>query len=187
MPSSESTCRERALRAAVLAGDVRAWHELYDSACVPLFAYLSWRCGGVRDLAEDVAQETWLIAVRRIRSFDPERAPFLGWLRGIAANLLRNRLRARFAPLSLEGDVIAPDGDRAQREAGEAIARALAELPERYEAVLRAKYLESQSVEQIAADRHETVKTVESLLARARQAFRAAYEHDDRTAFREAP
>ena len=187
MPSSERTCRERALRAAVLAGDVRAWHELYDAACEPLFGYVSWRSGGVRDLAEDVSQETWLVAVRRIRTFDPELAPFLAWLRGIAANLLRNRLRARPWPVSLDADVSAPDDDAAQREAGETIARALAELPERYEAVLRAKYLESQSVERIAADRQETVKTVESLLARARQAFRAAYEPIDRTSFREAP
>jgi RNA polymerase sigma-70 factor, ECF subfamily len=187
MPSSERTCRERTLRAAVLAGDVRAWHELYDSACDPFFAYVAWRCGGVRDLAEDVAQETWLVAVRRIGSFDPELAPFLGWLRGIAANLLRNRLRAPAAPRSLDDDVAAPDGDAAQRESGEAIARALAELPERYEAVLRAKYLESRSVEEIAAERQETVKAIESLLARARQAFRVTFEHDERTAFREIP
>ena len=119
MPSSERTCRERALRCR-LAGDVRAWHALYDSACEPLFAYLAWRCGGIRDLVEDVAQDTWLVAVRRIRSFDPELAPFLGWLRGIAANLLRNRLRARPWPHSLDADVTAPDSDaaRASRRGG---------------------------------------------------------------------
>ena len=40
--------------------------------------------------ADDVVQETWLTAVRRIRAFDPERGPFAAWLRGIAANVLRN-------------------------------------------------------------------------------------------------
>ena len=47
-----------------------------------------------------------------------------------------------------------------------------------YEAVLRAKYLDRQTVEEIAAARGETMKAVESLLSRARQAFREAYEAD---------
>ena len=58
------------------------------------------------------------------------------------------------------------------RERSERIAQALAALPEQYEAVLRAKYLELQTVEQIAAVRNETPKAVESLLTRARAAFR---------------
>jgi RNA polymerase sigma-70 factor (ECF subfamily) len=44
-----------------------------------------------------------------------------------------------------------------------------------YEAVLRAKYLEGQSVADIAAGRGDSAKAVESLLTRARQAFREAY------------
>ena len=54
--------------------------------------------------------------------------------------------------------------------------RALAELPEHYEGVLRAKYLDRLTVEAIANARGDTLKAVESLLARARQAFREAYE-----------
>jgi RNA polymerase sigma-70 factor (ECF subfamily) len=49
-------------------------------------------------------------------------------------------------------------------------------LPGRYEAVLRAKYLDQQSVAQIAESWRETPKAIESLLTRAREAFRAAYE-----------
>ena len=52
---------------------------------------------------------------------------------------------------------------------------ARAELPERYEAVLRMKYLERMSVADMAAARGETEKAVESLLSRAREAFREAY------------
>ena len=39
------------------------------------------------------------------------------------------------------------------------------------------KYLDLLSVEQIAAEWDETPKAIESLLTRARQAFRSAYEH----------
>jgi RNA polymerase sigma-70 factor (ECF subfamily) len=172
-----SVWRERGLRSAVLAGDEQAWRTWYEESYEGLRAYVGWRCAGLADLADEVVQETWLVAVRRIRHFDPDRGPFTGWLRGIAANVLRNQLRRRrrMRPMqSLNGDVAArptePGPDQAER-----IARALAALPEHYEAVLQAKYLEQQSVAQIAEARRETPKAIESLLTRARQAFRDAY------------
>jgi RNA polymerase sigma-70 factor (ECF subfamily) len=167
------------LRDAVLAGDEEAWQALYDAMCEPLFAYVSWRCGGLRDLAEEVAQETWLIAVRRMRAFDPRQGSFLSWLRGIAANLLRNHFRAGRRDQPLHEDIGAVGTEPERREQREAIAQALTLLPERYEAVLRAKYLEQRSVGEIAAAWGETPKTIESLLTRARQAFRAAYPYRD--------
>ena len=177
MPASERIERERDLRAAVLRGDVGAWQTLYDEAFAELVAYVHWRCAGLHALAEDITQETWLVAVRRIHSFDPRQAPFARWLCGIAANLLRNHFRARQAAtnqtLPERPNIGASDVER--RETAERIARALAELPERHEAVLRAKYLEQRSVAEIALAWGESLKTVESLLTRARQAFRTAY------------
>jgi RNA polymerase sigma-70 factor (ECF subfamily) len=179
MASQERRQRERTLRQRVLAGDEAAWGALYEETFAGLWAYVSWRCAGRPDLAEEVTQETWLVAVRRLRAFDPQRACFLAWLRGIAAHLLRNRFRRqrRQAHQALdEQRLIAPPDPRAeQREQAELVARALAELPERYEAVLRAKYLEQTSVERIAADWGETPKAIESLLSRARQALRTIY------------
>jgi RNA polymerase sigma-70 factor (ECF subfamily) len=49
-------------------------------------------------------------------------------------------------------------------------------LDPRHEQVLRAKYLEQMSVRVIADAWRETPKAIESLLTRARQAFREAYE-----------
>ena len=65
--------------------------------------------------------------------------------------------------------------DAESSDTSERIARALASLPERYEAVLRAKYLDQQSVDQIATVWNETSKAIESLLTRARRAFREVY------------
>jgi RNA polymerase sigma-70 factor, ECF subfamily len=65
--------------------------------------------------------------------------------------------------------------DLLRREQAEQVALALSRLPEHYETVLRAKYLDGLSVAAIAAERGESVKAVESLLTRAREAFRAAY------------
>jgi RNA polymerase sigma-70 factor (ECF subfamily) len=66
----------------------------------------------------------------------------------------------------------------ADRERAERVAAALAGLPERYEGVLRMKYLDRLSVAEIAATSGETEKAVESLLTRARAAFREAYGDD---------
>ena len=167
---------ERGLHRAVLRGDEDAWRTLYDTSFAALDAYVLWRCAGLRDVADDVVQETWLTAVRRIQDFHPNRGRFLAWVRGIAGNVLRGHFRRRRGVPLVGDDHAAPRVDGAeQREEAEQIARALAELPERYEAVLRAKYLDGLSVAAIAADWVETPKAVESLLTRARDAFRATY------------
>jgi RNA polymerase sigma-70 factor (ECF subfamily) len=181
MHPSDRVGRERSLRSAVVGGDERAWQTWYNESFAGLYAYVSWRCAGLRDLTEDVVQDTWLTAVRRIRSFDPERGSFAAWLQGIAINVLRNQLRReafrRQQRSTTNGHVAAPvDAALEQRERAEQIVQALAELPERYEAVLRAKYLDQHSVQAIAAAWSETPKAIESLLTRARQAFRDAYQ-----------
>jgi RNA polymerase sigma-70 factor (ECF subfamily) len=175
---------ERGLRRAVLAGDEEAWRQWYDASFAALDAFVAWRCGGLRDLADEVVQETWLVAVRRIRDFDPEAGRFISWLCGIAANVLRARLRQRaqvrqrVRSLTGEEDRLGTitESEFDRREQAERVARALDALPERHERVLRAKYLEQRSVAEIAAESGESPKTVESLLTRARQAFREAYE-----------
>ena len=93
MSSDERVWRARGLRDAVRAGDETAWRTLYQESFAGLYAYVLWRCGGLRDAADEVVQETWLTAVRRVGRFDPARGDFASWLRGIAANLLRNHFR----------------------------------------------------------------------------------------------
>src|SRR5437870_1786449 len=188
MSPSDRIWRERGLRSAVLAGDERAWQTLYEETFSPLAAYVRWRCAGLHDLEEEIIQDTWLVAVKRIRSFDPERGSFIYWLRGIASNLLRNefrrRLRGEGREPSLNGrpsPLPSAEAVLAQRDQAEQVARVLAELPPKYETVLRAKYLDQQSVAEIARDWQETPKAIESLLARARQAFRVAFTVTEQT------
>jgi RNA polymerase sigma-70 factor, ECF subfamily len=179
---SDRVWRERGLRDAVAAGDAAAWRAWYEAEYAPLEGYVLWRCGSLRDLADDVLQETWLTAVRRVRRFDPMAGPFHAWLCGIAANVLRNHLRARRRQVDRQQLLIAEvgreDPTAADCERAERIAVALASLPERSERVLRMKYLDRMSVADIAAVCGETEKAVESLLTRARTAFREAYGDD---------
>jgi RNA polymerase sigma-70 factor (ECF subfamily) len=187
MPSGDRRWRERGLRSAVLAGDEAAWQTWYDETFPGLYAFVRWRCAGLSDWTDDIVQETWLTAIRRIRAFDPDQGSFADWLRGIAANLLRNQLRKRRPTPSLNGQP-APEhaaqasaerttaDDHHRRDQAEQIALALSRLPERYEAALRAKYLDQQSVAQMANTWNETPKAIESLLTRAREAFREEYQ-----------
>jgi RNA polymerase sigma-70 factor, ECF subfamily len=191
MGSPDRMQREELLRGAVLTGDENAWRTWYHETFGDLYRYVRWRCGGRRDWADEIVQETWLTAVRRMRRFDPRQGSFLAWLRGIAANLLRNDLRKlRKLPKfhhSIDGQIgengkAASQRQDRQHENGQREARlaaALDALPEREEAVLRAKYLEGLSVAEIASDRGETPKAIESLLSRARQAFRDVYRGEN--------
>jgi RNA polymerase sigma-70 factor, ECF subfamily len=178
MRDGEGVYREVCLRNAVLDGDASAWETWYDETYAKLEAYVQWRCARLNDLVDDVLQETWLTAVRSIGRFRPESGSFQAWVRGIAVNVIRNQLRQRSRrqrrqqPLNTEPEC--RNGD-VRVEDRELIAIALAALPEQYEAVLRAKYLDQQTVEQIAGLRNETPKAVESLLSRARAAFRVSF------------
>src|SRR2546421_10539562 len=190
MPSGDRRWREHGLRSAVLAGDEAAWQPWYDETFPGLYAFVRWRCAGLNDWTDDIVQETWLTAIRRIRAFDPDQGSFADWLRGIAANLVRNQVRKRRPAPSLNGQPAAQNlavrelaaharvtqsDERQNREQAEQIALALSRLPERYEAALRAKYLDQQSVAQMAEAWNETPKAIESLLTRAREAFRQEY------------
>ena len=168
--------QETRFRRAVLRGDEEAWRRWYDQTFATLQAYVLWRCAGLKDLAEEILQETWMTAVRRMRVFDPKKASFLTWLRGIAAHHLANQLRRRASRNGKPLAEIHPTVDGVEhRDRAEQIAWVLSQLPPHYEDVLRAKYLEEKSIHEIAQ------KAIESLLSRARQAFRKAYQTEEDT------
>jgi RNA polymerase sigma-70 factor (ECF subfamily) len=176
--------KETTLRLAVLRGEPAAWRALYDEAFTPVYRFVSFRTGRDEERAEDVLQEVWLIAVRKIRRFDPQRCSFEGWLKTIAVNVVRNHRRkwrklAGQAGEPSEGAERAAGRSGASIELAEQIALAMTDLPSAYQSVLRERYQEHLSVAEIASNRGTTNKAAESLLARARTAFRAAYSRVD--------
>lgn len=84
---------DRALVEALLAGDQHAPRLLVERYQVVIFA-LCFRMMGHRQDAEDVAQETFVRALRGVAGFDPDR-PIRPWLLGIAANRCRTALGKR--------------------------------------------------------------------------------------------
>lgn len=72
-------------------GDLLAFEQIVRSEQDSVRAYLAVRMTR-SDEAEDLAQETFVLAHRQLDSFDEHR-PLKPWLLGIAHNLLRNHLR----------------------------------------------------------------------------------------------
>jgi RNA polymerase sigma-70 factor, ECF subfamily len=158
--------REGTLRTAALSGDQPAWAELFHDAYDTVFRYAVWRCGGRADLAEDVVQEAWLLAARKLSAFDPARGRFAGWVCVLAANVARSVVRSRLRHTRRLAAVPVPLSDEPDHDP-ELVAVALAALPTEYELVLRWKYFDRRSVNEMALELGRTPKAVESLLTGA--------------------
>ena len=74
---------ENALVEAAVRGDRQALSELFDQYFPRVYRYALIVTGQPAD-AEDVASETFLVAVRRISEYRPTGAPFVSWLFAIA-------------------------------------------------------------------------------------------------------
>lgn len=154
---------------------------IYNDTVEPLYAFVSRRCGGDRELAQDVTQETWLRAVREWRGKGLPDRP-IAWLTTVARNLVVNELRRR-RPLSLEtvtaAEVMAATGNGLGDESAEiaaVVCRALARLPDRQSRLLEAFHYERRSVARIAEAYGVSERAIEGRLRRARENLRRELE-----------
>jgi RNA polymerase sigma-70 factor (ECF subfamily) len=160
------------------AGALRAFVVRYERL---VFAFLS-RTLGAGPRVEDLAQETFLRALRAFPRFDPSNpARPSTWLLAIASRLVqderrRNRHGAVPVERSIEGhdppSPTTPETERNRSELGRAIARALDELPgEQRDAFVLAEFhgLEMKEIARVLAIAEGTAKT---RLFRARERLR---------------
>lgn len=157
------------LFARIVAGDREAFAAFYDLHAPVLFGFCVRILKDARD-AEDVLQETFVQAWRDARRFDGARASVRSWLFTIARSRALDRWRSR---RSLEKRVSATDAALLEgavdgRDAAAAadvkdfVGRALAQLNENEQAVLRLAYFEGMTQEEIAARLNEPLGTIKS-------------------------
>jgi RNA polymerase sigma-70 factor (ECF subfamily) len=174
-------------------GRTDAWRTLYDAFAERVWRGVARLLGASSADVADVVQETMLAAARSARTFDGARGSLWVWLWGIARMqvALHFRKQQRHDRLKKAGKWLAASNGRLARwldgtdaspsdllEASELatlVRTTLADLPDDYEALLTAKYLDADSVEQIAGRERTTETAVRSKLARAREAFRQAF------------
>jgi RNA polymerase sigma factor (sigma-70 family) len=140
--------------------------------------YLARRVGSA--LADDLAAETFAVALRRRETFDPSRGVVRAWLFGITTNLLRAHWREEQHLLALESRIVGEPGPPAT-ESDEAVltrwvaprlARALGLLSQDQRDVLLLHAWADLSSEEIGAALGVPAGTVRSRLSRARAELR---------------
>ena len=173
---------ERDLVRRMLGGDEGAFDEFFADYFPRLFRFAVLRLRDP-DAAEDIVQASLIAAVRHLGSWRGEASLFT-WLcticrRDIAAWQKRTARRVFVSieddDLGLRAALAAPDARLARADTGRIVQLALDHLPPRYSRALEWKYLEELSVDDIAARLQCTPKAAESLLTRARDAFRDAF------------
>jgi len=176
----------------MLSGDEDAFRQFFDLHFPGLYRFALARLGHDADAAEEVAQSALSKVVRKLHTYRGEASLFT-WVctfcrweisawhaqrgrRGIAVELVEESAEVRAALESLSA--LGGDGPRERllrREVGAQVRLTLDQLPVRYGDALEWKYVEGLSVKEIAVRLGVGPKAAESLLTRARQAFRDAF------------
>jgi RNA polymerase sigma-70 factor (ECF subfamily) len=169
-------------------GDSGAFRLLVEKHSRTVFR-LAYRMTGNEQDAEDVVQETFLRAFRRIESFDG-RGAFSTWLCSIAANCSLDVLRLRQRAQQMGGsEQDAPARDASperlalSREARERVAAALDQLSTLERTAFTMRHFEGVSIGDIAAAlgrpsgavRHCVFRAVQKLRRELQPLMRARY------------
>jgi len=164
------------------------WEAVYHEAAPRLYTFFYAHTSGNVTLAEDLVHETFVSAIANKTGFDETRGNCGPWLWSIARRRLADALRAQYRggpELSFEEIERAlagacdshplPPEILERKETRLRIGSALASLSEPHRSVLRLKYEESRSIREIAGALGRSEKATESLLTRAREAFRSQF------------
>ncbi len=162
------------LLAQAQAGDAAAFEEAVKPHLPMLFAYSRAICGDYH-AAQDVVQESVLIAFRKLSHFFPE-ADFATWLRAIARREALNARKKLAKVMLVTEEAIERYYSDASSEAGsperEALQVCLKLLAGRMSKVIRGHYFEGRPLAELATSMNQTVSAVKQLMYRARLTLR---------------
>ena len=191
MPLLElSTLPDADVAALAKEGRDAAFRELVRRYERPVFSII-YRMVRDREVAEDLAQDTFVKVLNHIDRYRPE-FKFSSWLFKIANNLTIDHLRKRqLDTVSIDGSPHAateaeavatsldvqsrgesPLDEIEARELGTAIERAIARLRPEYRACIMLRHVEGRSYEEIAATLDLPLGTVKTYIHRARHELR---------------
>jgi RNA polymerase sigma-70 factor, ECF subfamily len=176
----------------LLRGDSSAFDQFFNEYYPKLYRFVKRRLPNDSATAEDVAQATICRALESLRAFRGE-ATLMTWLCTLCRRELGARWREaqpfRSSAVLAEDDpeiraalesLLAAEGSDPLLAAGreqvrESICAALDYLPAPYADILEWKYVRDMSVAEIARNLGRSTKAAESLLTRAREAFRETF------------
>ena len=177
------------LVALATAGDLDCFNQLVARWERPIYA-LAYRTLGREEEARDVTQEAFLRAYRGLRSFRGD-AKFSSWLYRITLNLCRDWIRReRRTPIAHMPEGVDPmdvadehaspaesvEDLVARRELSDAVARAMAELPEEQRTAILLKEYHGLTFQEIADMLHCPLSTVKTRLYQGLSVLRRRLE-----------
>ncbi len=160
-----------------LEGDTQAYGRLVDHYQGAVYATAFYYVGRY-GAAEDIAQEAFFEAYRKLRRLDDPHK-FGPWLKEItsrtAANWLRKHRKRLGAetplpykrPVSIEDHRQGPGGTAERDEVFNEVHRAIEALPERYRLPVVLRYLQELSYEEISEFTGESIDEVRGVLQQA--------------------
>lgn len=160
----------------VINGDVESFRLLVRRYEKPLHRLIRNLVPDTHD-GEDVAQEVFLAAYRRLASYDPARGAFSTWLYTIARNKCLNARKKR-RPVALDPlpEMLvtrAPDTESVEAEWFCLLDEALDALPFAQKTVFVLAEIQDLSLEEISQIEGVPVGTVKSRLGRAKEKLRS--------------
>ena len=180
------------LARGLAGGDERGFVRFFDEYYPRIYRFALARLGGDRDGAEEMAQRTLCRAVRKLHLYRGEASLFT-WLCQICRHEIHDHIEVqrrdsrrfvsfdddpamRAALESLPADSSHDPANATLRaDAARLVGVVLDHLPSHYGDALEWKYVQGLEVKEIASRLRVTPLAAESLLARARRAFRAAW------------
>jgi RNA polymerase sigma-70 factor (ECF subfamily) len=157
------------------------FERIYDETIAELYGYASRRCGGQRELAEDVTQEAWLRALRDWSQHGVPKKP-ISWLTTVARNLIHNHFRRRQG-VSLDlvspAEVLAAVESNTVSESADVgllVREALPPNPSTAALLLETFHYDRLKMSQLAEAYGISEKAVEGRLRRARERLRRELE-----------
>ncbi|HUU55580.1 MAG TPA: RNA polymerase sigma factor [Armatimonadota bacterium] len=172
------------LASQISRGDVAAWESFFERYAPWAYRFGYHHLAGNRADAEDLCSDILMVAARSIKSYDSRRGALDVWLLGLARHRLVRFCRRRRTEVPLVPEATASGANAEAAIANpwteatlqrDLVNRALASIPKRQVSVLIGKYVSGYSVDELANHLQSTPKAVESLLSRARAAFRSAF------------
>ncbi|KAB2912398.1 MAG: sigma-70 family RNA polymerase sigma factor [Hyphomicrobiaceae bacterium] len=173
---------ETALLARTAGGEAQAFRSLVDRH-LPTVLAIARRMLKDDAEAEDVAQETMLRLWRNAAGLELGPGGVRPWLRRVASNLCIDRVRTRrntsvVEQVPEESEPAGQVRQLAERELGARVDAALKALPERQRLAITLFHYEGMSQVEVGNVLGVSDEAVESLLARARRALKAALKDE---------
>ncbi|MCP4428618.1 MAG: RNA polymerase sigma factor [Chloroflexi bacterium] len=171
----------QALIERCLSGDELAYVALYDQFASTIYR-LTYSMLQHREDAEEVLQDSFEYAFRRLDKYDANKSAFKTWLYRIAISRCRNKRRRKWLPTFSINDLItqeipddnapAPDELAALDEQQKKIWAALGELTPKLRETAVLRYYEGLTYKEIGAILNIPPKTAESRMRLAHKALR---------------